>query len=206
MLKPTGGQVTVNGFDVVEQSYDVRRNIGFVSNNTRGYDRMTAVEMVEFFGRLYGLSEERLQERIEIVFDQLQMNGFRERLGGKMSTGMGQKVSIARAIIHDPPVLVFDEATVGLDVLVARSLIETIGEFQDQGKCIIFSTHHMREVERLCERVAIMYEGAMLAEGNVKELSEIHAQDDLEDLFFDLISNYDRKKESQAISTEEMDA
>ena len=206
MLKPTGGQVTVNGFDVVEQSYDVRRNIGFVSNNTGGYDRMTAVEMVEFFGRLYGLSEERLQERIEIVFDQLQMNGFRERLGGKMSTGMGQKVSIARAIIHDPPVLVFDEATVGLDVLVARSLIETIGEFQDQGKCIIFSTHHMREVERLCERVAIMYEGAMLAEGNVKELSEIHAQDDLEDLFFDLISNYDRKKESQAISTEEMDA
>ena len=206
MLKPTGGQVTVNGFDVVEQSCDVRRNIGFVSNNPGGYDRMTAVVMGEFFGRLYGLSEERLQERIEIVFDQLQMNGFRERLGGKMSTGMGQKVSIARAIIHDPPVLVFDEATVGLDVLVARSLIETIGEFQDQGKCIIFSTHHMREVERLCERVAIMYEGTMLAEGNVKELSEIHAQDDLEDLFFDLISNYDRKKESQAISTEEMDA
>lgn len=206
MLKPTSGEVLVNGFDVVNQSYDVRRNIGFVSNNTGGYDRMTALEMVEFFGRLYGLSEERLQERIEIVFDQLQMNDFRDRLGGKMSTGMGQKVSIARAIIHDPPVLVFDEATVGLDVLVARSLIETIGEFQEQGKCIIFSTHHMREVERLCKRVAIMYQGSMLAEGNLSELSDHYEEDDLEDLFFNLISNFDREKESAVSAEGEGDA
>ena len=104
-----------------------------------------------------------------------------------MSTGMKQKVSIARAIIHDPPVLIFDEATSGLDVLVARALLDTVAELRDQGKCVIFSTHIMREAERLCDRVAIVYQGRMLAEGTLEELREAHGHSDLEDLFFDLI-------------------
>jgi sodium transport system ATP-binding protein len=109
-----------------------------------------------------------------------------------MSTGMKQKVSIARAIVHDPPVLIFDEATAGLDVLVARALLRTVSELREQGKCVIFSTHIMREAERLCDRIAIMHRGDILSEGTLDELRDQHSHHDLEDLFFDLISEHER--------------
>ncbi len=187
VLQPTGGTATINGFDVVTQPTMVRQTIGFMSANTAVYDRMTAWEMVEYFGRLYGLSPALLRERMEDIFTRLAMNEIRDLLGAKMSTGMKQKVSIARALVHDPPVLIFDEATVGLDVLVARSLIKTIALLRDDGKCIIFSTHIMREAERLCDRLAIIYRGRLLAEGPIEELRETHNEQDLEELFFSLI-------------------
>lgn len=187
LLKPTSGSVTVAGFDVETEAEMVRRSIGFVSNNTSNYDRMSAREMVEFFGRLHGMLEEELRERSELVYRQLQMNEFLEVTGGKMSTGMKQKVSIARAIIHDPPVLIFDEATVGLDVLVGRSLQNTVLNLREQGKCILYSTHHMNEVERVCDQIAIMYHGKILCEGSQEELREQFGKADLEDVFFDLI-------------------
>ena len=121
--------------------------------------------MVEYFGRLYGLPDELVRDRMETIFHRLQMNEIRDVLGSKMSTGMKQKVSIARAIVHDPAVLIFDEATAGLDVLVARALLKTVAELREQGKCVIFSTHIMREAERLCDRIAIMHRGNILAEG-----------------------------------------
>jgi len=191
MLKPSSGTAVINGFDVVEQPEQVRRHIGFVSGNLIGYERMTAREMVEFFGRLHGLEKDELEARIETVFEWLQMQEIRDRLGSKMSTGMKQKVSIARAVVHDPPVLIFDEATVGLDVLVARSLLETIGQLRDDGKCIIFSTHHMREAERLCDHIAILNRGSILADGTLASLLDGHGGDDLEQVFFDLISRHD---------------
>ncbi len=191
VLRPTGGVASVNGFDVVTQPSMVRRQIGFVSANTAVYDRMTASEMVEYFGRLHGLSADRLAERREEIFRRLQMNEIRDTLGAKMSTGMKQKVSIARALIHDPPVLIFDEATAGLDVLAARSLLATVAELRDQGKCVIFSTHIMREAERLCDRVAVMHRGRVLAEGSLAELAERHGEADLEELFFQLISRHE---------------
>ena len=108
-----------------------------------------------------------------------------------MSTGMKQKVSVARAVVHDPPVLIFDEATLGLDVLVARALLRTVAELRDQGKCIVFSTHIMREAEKLCDRIAIMYRGCILAEGTLPEMRERYQEPDLEELFFQLISRHD---------------
>jgi sodium transport system ATP-binding protein len=189
MLRPTHGNATLNGFDIVTNPDMVRHQIGYVSANTAIYDRMTAWELVEHFGRLYGMDPESLRERMEVVFDRLQMNGIRDILGGKMSTGMKQKVSIARAIVHDPPVLIFDEATSGLDVLVARSLLQTIAELRDHGKCIVFSTHIMREAERLCDELAIIHNGAILAEGTLDELRDRHGEEDLEELFFRLIEN-----------------
>jgi sodium transport system ATP-binding protein len=193
VLQPTSGTALINGYDVVTQPTHVRQTIGFMSANTAVYDRMTAWEMVEYFGRLYGMAEDRLRERMELLFDRLQMQEIRDLLGAKMSTGMKQKVSIARAIVHDPPVLIFDEATNGLDVLVARSLIEAVAELREQGKCIVFSTHIMREAERLCDRIAIVHHGRLLAEGTIEELRERHEQNDLEDIFFDLI----RKQETR---------
>jgi sodium transport system ATP-binding protein len=187
ILQPTGGTALVNGFDCVTQPALVRHQLGFISSSMAVYDRMTAWESIEFFGRLNGLTDDDLHERMELLFERLRMQDIRDVLGGKMSTGMKQKVSIARALIHDPPVLIFDEATNGLDVLVARALSDTIAELRDQGKCIVFSTHIMREAERLCDRVAIIYRGKILAEGTLEQLRAAHQENDLEELFFQLI-------------------
>jgi len=192
VLRATSGTASVNGFDVTLQAAQVRRQIGFVSANTAVYDRMTAWEMVEYFGRLHGIAEEPLAERMEHVFARLKMNEIRDLLGAKMSTGMKQKVSIARAIVHDPPVVIFDEATAGLDVLVARALLGTVAELRDHGKCILFSTHIMREAEKLCDRLAILHRGKILAEGALEQLRDEHGERDLEELFFQLISQHDQ--------------
>ncbi len=190
-LRPTAGTAIINGYDVLRQPSLVRRQIGFVSVNTGVYDRMTAWEMVEYFGRLYGIEPDELELRMEGIFDRLQMNEIRDLLGAKMSTGMKQKVSIARAIVHDPPVLIFDEATSGLDVLVARAVLKTVAELRDLGKCVIFSTHIMREAEKLCDRVAIVHRGKFLAEGGLDELRQTHHEQDLEELFYRLIAHHD---------------
>lgn len=193
VLRATSGEATVNGFDVLTQPDLVRHQIGFVSCNTAVYDRMTAWEMVEYFGKLYGLEDDLLRERMEAIFARLKMQEIRDVLGAKMSTGMKQKVSIARAIVHDPPVLIFDEATAGLDVLVARALLSAVAELRELGKCVIFSTHIMREAERLCDRIAIMHRGHILSEGSLGELRDRHSQNDLEDMFFELISAHEER-------------
>ncbi len=201
VLRPTSGIARVNGYNVETDPEKVRYQIGFVSTNTAVYDRMTGWEMVEYFGRLYGIDDDELHDRMENIFNRLQMNEFRDVLGAKMSTGMKQKVSIARAIVHDPPVLIFDEATVGLDVLVARALLKIVAQLRDQGKCIIFSTHIMREAERLCDRIAILYRGNILTEGPLEELQDRHGERDLEELFFRLISDHDEFPAATAVAT-----
>ncbi len=188
VLRPSSGTARVAGYDVATQPALVRQHIGFLSANTAIYDRMSAWELVEYFGRLYGLGGEQLRKRLETVFTTLHMNDFRDMLGAKMSTGMRQKVSIARAIVHDPPVLIFDEPTAGLDVLVARAVLDTIAELRALGKCILFSTHILREVERLCDRVAILSRGRVQACGTLAELRERYRKDDLEEIFFALVS------------------
>jgi len=189
VLKPTGGRALVAGYDVVADPEQVRAHIGYMSASTGIYDRMTAWELVEYFGRLYGLKGDHLAGRMESVFDWLQMNDFRETLGSKMSTGMRQKVSIARTIVHDPPVLIFDEPTSGLDVLVARNVLNKIGELREAGKTIIFSSHSMHEVEKLCSRLAVIHKGRVQAEGVPAELLERFGQPDLEELFFYLVEH-----------------
>jgi len=188
VLKPTAGFASVAGFDVGTQPSEVRKSIGFLSANTGVYDRMTASEMVRYYGRLYGMTETALDARIDELFDRLQMNDFRDVAGGRMSTGMKQKVSIARALVHDPPVLIFDEPTNGLDVLVQRAVLQNIASLRSQGKTILFSTHNMNEVQKLCDRVAIVAKGRIAACGTLAELREQYRQDDLEELFFSLVS------------------
>jgi sodium transport system ATP-binding protein len=198
VLRPTGGRAVVAGFDVADRPDLVRANIGYMSASTGIYDRMTAWELVEYFGQLYGLPEDRLAERMDTIFHWLQMNDFRDVLGSKMSTGMKQKVSIARTIVHDPPVLIFDEPTSGLDVLVARVVLERIAELRDQGKTIVFSTHSMHEVEKLCSRVAIIHKGRVQAEGTPAELLDRFDRPDLEELFFHLVALADGEKDGYA--------
>jgi sodium transport system ATP-binding protein len=191
VLKPTGGSASVAGFDVVKQASEVRHHIGFLSANTGIYERMTAWEMVAYYGRLHGLHGEQLRKRMEELFDRLRMNDFRDVMGGKLSTGMKQKVSIARALVHDPPVLIFDEPTAGLDVLVQRTVLRQIAQLREAGKCVLFSSHIMHEVEKLCDRVAIMHRGRILVCGTLGELRARYGQEDLEELFFQLVDEND---------------
>ena len=200
VLRPTGGKATVAGFDVVAEPEQVRAHIGYMSASTAIYDRMTAWELVEYFGKLYGLTKDHLRERMEEVFGWLQMNDFRDVLGSKMSTGMKQKVSIARTIVHDPPVLIFDEPTSGLDVMVARSLLKRIAELRDRGKTILFSTHAMHEVAKLCSRLAVIHRGRVQAEGEPAELLDRYGQPDLEELFFHLVETTDAKSGAELLA------
>jgi len=188
VLTPSAGTATVADFDVVTQPGEVRRHVGFLSANTGVYERMTAWEMVEYYGRLNQIPLDILVPRMDELFATLQMTAFRDVRGGQLSTGMKQKVSIARALVNDPPVLIFDEPTAGLDVLVQRAVLENVKRLRGLGKTIIFSTHIMREVEKLCDRVAIMAKGKVVVCGTLDELRELHNQDDLEELFFALVS------------------
>ena len=188
VLKPSLGFATVAGYDVVREAGRVRQSIGFLSANTGIYDRMTPWEMVTYYGKLYGLRGDQLTDRLESLFASLQMNDFRDVPGGRLSTGMRQKVSIARALVHDPAVLIFDEPTAGLDILVQRSVLQSILALREQGKTILFSTHIMREVEKLCDRVAIMAKGKVVATGTLPELRERYGEPDVEELFFQLVT------------------
>lgn len=187
LLKPSSGTARIAGFDVATQGAEVRHRVGYLSATTGVYDRMTAWEMVAYYGKLHGLDGEPLKARLDELFTMLRMNDFRNRRGGQMSTGMKQKVSIARALVHDPPVLIFDEPTTGLDVLVQRSVLRQIDRLRGLGKCILFSTHILREVEVLCDRIAVMAKGKIVACGTANELRQQHGQPDLEELFFKLV-------------------
>jgi sodium transport system ATP-binding protein len=183
LLEPTGGTALVAGYDIRKEPQRVRASIGFLSTATALYDRLTAQETVEYFGRLHGLDEATLCRRVDAIFARLEMDAFRNRRCGKLSTGMKQKVSIARTLVHDPPVMIFDEPTVGLDVMTARTILGFIRECRDQGKTVLFSTHAMREVEKLCDTVGILHNGRLLTEGSVAELRARYGQEDLEEIF-----------------------
>jgi len=188
ILEPTEGTARLCGHDIVEHPERVRANCGFLSTATALYPRLTAQEMVEYFGRLNGLDSATLKKRIDEIFDRLDMNDFRDRRCDKLSTGMKQKTSIARTLVHDPPVMIFDEPTLGLDIMTARTIIEFIRECRDRGKTVIFSTHVMREVEKLCDMVGIIQGGKLLAEGTLEQLRQRHGENDLEEVFVKIVT------------------
>src|SRR5690242_12388744 len=188
ILEPTDGTAIVCGHDVIEQPEKVRANVGFLSTATALYPRLTAQELVEYFGRLNGLDEATLNKRVDNIFNRLDMNGFRDRRCDKLSTGMKQKTSIARTLVHDPPVMIFDEPTNGLDVMTARTITAFIRECRDRAKTVIFSTHIMSEVEKLCDEIAIIHDGKLLTEGTLAQLRERYAQQDLEEIFVKVVT------------------
>ena len=188
ILQPTSGTAKVGGFDICRQPHQVRRHVGFLSTQTALYGRLTAKEFVEYFGRLHEVPEDELRRRVEQIFRRLDMKDFCDRRCDKLSTGEKQKTSIARTLVHDPPVMIFDEPTVGLDVLAQRSILDFVRECRDRNKTVIFSTHVMTEAEKLCDRLGIIHDGRIVAEGTVTELKASHGIDDLEDLFVHLVS------------------
>lgn len=187
VITSDSGRASVGGFDVATQAEDVRRNIGFLSNSTAVYNRLNAIEVLRYFGKLYGMSGPSLEERIEYVVEKLNIGDYRQQLCDKLSTGQKQRIGIARAILHDPPILFFDEPTAGLDVVTAQTVMEFIEEYKSQGKTIIFSTHIMSEVERLCDQLAVIHDGTIKAHGTVDELKALTGKPTLESAFLNLV-------------------
>jgi sodium transport system ATP-binding protein len=187
ILEPTSGTAKVAGYDVVEEPEKVRANVGFLSTATALYGRLTAKELVEYFGRLHGMDGDSLHKSVGTLFAALDMNSFRDRRCEKLSTGMKQKVSIARTLVHDPQVMVFDEPTVGLDVMAARAIARFIRDCRERGKTVIFSTHVMSEATKLCDRIGIIHGGNILEEGTLEALRARHGKEDLEDIFVEVV-------------------
>ena len=182
LLEPTGGSARVAGYDIRRDAQTVRSNIGFLSAATALYGRLTGRELTEYFGRLHGLAGSLLRSRVQQVFDRLEID-FGERRCDTLSTGMKQKISIARTLVHDPPVMIFDEPTLGLDVMTARAIVAFIRECRAQGKTVLFSTHVMSEAEKLCDTIGIIHQGRLLAEGSLPSLRERYQKSDLEEIF-----------------------
>ena len=191
ILTPTGGHATVAGFDVGTQPGAVREKIGFLATETGLYDRLTARETLLFFGRINQLSDQEIRTRSEEIFRTLNMTELTDRRVGTFSTGEKQKLSLARSILHDPPVLILDEPTFGLDVMSARTVVRTIELFREQGRTILLSTHIMTIAEKLCDRIGILYKGTLQAIGTLAELKNQFGGDDLEEAFFSAVGNED---------------
>ena len=187
ILEPTSGTAKVAGFDIVDEPEKVRANVGFLSTATALYGRLTAKELVMYFGRLHGMDGAALERSVAALFTALDMNSFSDRRCEKLSTGMKQKVSIARTLVHDPQVMVFDEPTVGLDVMAARAIGKFIRDCRERGKTVVFSTHVMSEAAKLCDKIGIISGGNILEEGTLEQLRERHGKQDLEDIFVEVV-------------------
>ena len=183
LLKPTSGSASVAGFDVVAQAQQVRASVGFLAASTALYGRLTARETLAYFGRLNGLADAEIKARTQHLADELGMHDFLDRRCDKFSTGMKQKTSIARTLIHDPAVMIFDEPTLGLDIMAARTIVKFVRDCRGRGKTVIYSTHIMSEVEKLCDVIGIIHDGRLLAEGTLGELRARYGEQEMEEIF-----------------------
>jgi len=188
VLRPTGGTATLEGYDIRTQPGLVRKHLGFLSGDTGLYPRLKAREVITYFGRLNDVPDDVIDRRIDELAKVLDMRDFLDRKVDFLSTGMKQKVSIARSIIHDPPVMIFDEPTAGLDILTAANIVAFIRNCREQGKCVVFSTHIMREAERIADRIVVIHRGRLMAEGTLEQLREDTGKTDLDDVFIEYVN------------------
>ena len=187
IFKPTSGSVTIAGIDAIKHPEEARKKIGFLTGSTGLYARLTPNELIEYFGSLYGLPKNEIIQRKEKLYDLLDMNDFQNKRIGKLSTGMKQKVSICRTMIHDPEVVIFDEPTSGLDVITAENIIKLISDCKKEGKTVIFSSHIMSEVDLLCDDLAIVHQGKLLYNNSMEEFRKQMTTENLTSEFIRIV-------------------
>jgi sodium transport system ATP-binding protein len=187
LLQPSAGGSSVAGFDSATQPLEVRRRLGFLAASMGLYERLTAKEMLLYFADLHGIPPADRERRVAELVDDFEIAPFADRYCGKLSTGQRQRVSIARAIVHDPPALVLDEPTLGLDVLSGETIYRFIARSRERRRAIIFSTHQMSEVELLADRVGIIAGGRLVAEGTVEEIVALSGQTNLARAFVHIV-------------------
>jgi len=183
VLSPTTGTATINRLDLLKNQEQIKKNIGFLSGNTRLYGRLSPRELLNYFGALYEIPPPQIKIRTTKIFDMLDMWEFIDQRIEKLSTGQTQKTSIGRTILHDPPVYILDEPTLGLDILTGRTIIQFIRDSAAQGKTILFSTHYMEEAEMLCDRIGLMHEGNILDVDTLDNLKRKKNASHLADIF-----------------------
>lgn len=203
VFEPTSGTAEIEGYDIVKQGDKVRENLGFLSGDTGLYTRLKVREFLRYFGDLYGLSRTETDSKIAEMADLLDMNSFLDKKIDFLSTGMRQKVSIVRSIIHNPPVMILDEPTAGLDILTARNIVAFIKRSKEEGKSVLFSTHIMREAERLADRIVLIHAGRILAEGTLEELRAKTDCFDLDDIFVYFVNNMVEEKVVEEVTEDE---
>jgi len=187
VLQPTAGTALVDGFDITKQPESVRQNIGVLTTEIGVYERFTGRENLRYFGQLYGLSGAKLENRTDELIDLLDMRDFADKRAGKYSTGMKQKLAIARSVIHDPKVIIFDEPTAGLDVLASQTVMRFIQKVRGEGRLVILSTHEMSDAEKLCDRVAIMHKGKIITIDSIDSIKQKTGTSNLEEAFVKLV-------------------
>ncbi len=191
VLTPSSGRAVVNGYQLDDNHFEIKRSIGFLSGNTKLYGRLTPRELLKYFGELYELDKRLIKSRSERIFEILNMKKFINKRIEKLSTGQTQKASIARCLLHDPDIYIFDEPTLGLDILTSKTIIEFIRQKADTGKTIIFSTHYMEEAESLCDRIALIHQGRILDVASLVEYKDKTGYDNLRDIFFSYLRRED---------------
>ncbi len=187
VINPTSGTALVDGFDVRTQKDKVRSNLGILVESAGLYSHSTTREHLRYIGNLHNLDGSDLEKHIDYLIDVLEMRDFADCRAKGFSRGMVRKVVLGMALIHNPSNIIFDEPTQGLDVVSTRAVRGIIHRFRDEGRCIILSTHHMDEVERLCDRIAIVHRGNILETGTPQELTEKYKADSLETAFVEII-------------------
>jgi|UniRef100_UPI0040492CFE sodium transport system ATP-binding protein len=187
ILTPTSGDILVSGSSVLDNAQLVRSKIGFLTGSTNLYDRLTPGEIVKYFADLHGMEKEEFKHRKELLFDQLNIHEFSKKRISQLSTGMKQKVSIARSMIHDPSVVIFDEPTSGLDVITAHNIIELIKQCKQEGKTIIFSSHIMSEVDLLCDDLAIISRGNLIFNDTMENFRSQSSNHSLTEAFIQIV-------------------
>ena len=186
MLKPSSGSISIGNIDVEQSPLSIRKKLGFLSCNTGLYDRLTGEEMVKYYADLYGMDPEEYNSRKNELFSLLGIHSFADRKIAKLSTGMKQKINIARTVIHNPEVVVFDEPTSGLDIITSKNIIELISRCKTDGKTIIFSTHRFGELKLLCDDIAIIHEGKLYYNGKYDDFESNMKADSIEEEFIRL--------------------
>ena len=187
LMAPTSGSAVLAGFNVATQPTNVKRVIGFLTANTGLYQRLSARELIEYFARLHGMEPDRARARADTLINRLGIGEFADLRCGALSTGQKQRVNIARALVADPPILIMDEPTLGLDVLSGRVILEYIKRQRDQGKAIILSTHYLDEAETMCDCIGLLHDGRLVAEGDLESLRTLSGEERLSDIFLKLI-------------------
>lgn len=188
ILQPTEGDIEISGYSVRRDPVEVRRRIGILFGGDVGlYNRLTARENIAYFGSLYGLEPAHLQKRIDSLSRMLDMEDFIDRRVAAFSRGMKQKVAIARTLVHDPDVILLDEPTTGLDVTAANIFRRMVGRMQEEGKTILFSSHNMGEINKLCKRIALIHRGRLRFAGTLDSLRERFGIADLDDIFMAVV-------------------
>jgi len=189
LLRPTGGTATIAGHDLLREPREVRASIGVLPEDAGLYDRLTPKEHLLYYGRLHGMHEDSLSKRADELLDTMELTDRANTKVGDFSKGMKQKVALLRAFIHDPPVLLLDEPTAGLDVMSARHIHAFVERFRREGKAIVISTHNMTEAQKLCSKIAIIDRAKVVGMGTVKELQALTSQKDLENIFVQLVTD-----------------